>query len=227
MEFFKNYKNIILLAFFLFLALIFFDFLANLSFPDTLPGSPKTDETKLYPKSPVFQIFTATENNLERINIGTKNIPDKLGSDVLFQLSDETCDKILAESKFGYFSFLSDPKVFKFTKIPDSKDKKYCLKVTYLGDKKGKNGYPSIETSNQPADPNASYTNTGGKGGENKGKTLKIEPAYSGTLSENLNQLNQRISQYKPWFLKGNYLFAIFALFLICSAILVITLVLL
>jgi|GEM_PF-850965 len=220
----NNHKYFLLFTFFLFLAAMYLAFAADLSFPDSLPGSPKTGTTNLYSHTPVTQVFSATEKNLSQINIGIKNLPKKFSYKVMIQLADESCDAIIAEKKFGVFSIFSSPRKFKFKKIPDSAGKRFCLKITYLGEKEGKGELPYVEVSEKPADPNSSYTNPG-KGGEYKGRTLKIEPTYSGTLSENLTQLNQRLSQYKPWFLKANYLTAIFALFLISSVILVIALI--
>ena len=226
LDFEKNYTRFILSVFLLFLLFVFFEFLANLSFPNAILSSPKTGTTNLYPYTPVTQVFSATKNNLSQINIGVKNIPKNIRHKILIQLADESCNNIIAEKEFSVFSVFSSPRKFKFPSIADSDGKRYCLKITYLGEKLGKGELPYVEISEKPADPNSSYTNPG-KGGEFKGRTLKIEPAYSGTLSENLTQLNQRMSQYKPWFLKGNYLVAIFALFLINSIILVLILVLL
>ena len=76
-----------------------------------------------------------------------------------------------------------------------------------------------------------SFTNSGEENlGEKKiykGKTLVMKPAYgSDSFWKNMETLNDRISQYKPWFLKHFYLDAIVILFLATSVAIVIILIL-
>lgn len=224
----KNYRFIPIAIFFVFLVIIFYVFSRDLSFPESDYNFKTGSETKLYSGGQVTQVFSAQRNNLNQIKIALRT-GESIGSgdEVLFQLADADCQEIIATDKITRFSIISRIAYkFNFKAMPDSQNKSYCLMVSYLAKNPAQKNVPEILISKDPQFEARSYTNTG-KGGEFKGRTLVMRPAYGNdNFFQDLTELDKRISQYKPWFFKGFYLAAIFTLFLISSLVLVLILVL-
>lgn len=180
----------------------------------------KTKKVTLSPGEPVLQTFTARENNIHQIRIVLGNASIRRGEHIEFQLMDETCTKILAA-----IDFLEEPKkhgaytIFPFPAIPDSKGKSYCFSTTYFANEKRKEDKPYISATEKP-DPAFTdrmfYDSNKGKFYENQ--TLFFRPAYTrGSLYADLSNFLNRLSQYKPEFLKGWPILAIFLLLIIGS----------
>ena len=97
---------------------------------------------------------------------------------------------------------------FRFPRIVDSKNKSYCLIATF---KPKKSSAKSIRIFTM---------------GDEENQPLSIRPVYkNNNIFADLNELNRRISQYKPWFLKHYFLYSIIILFLALLAGLVIILI--
>lgn len=219
----KNSKYIFCGIFLSALAVVFYFFLANLAFPDSDYNFVTGGSAKLYPGLPVFQIFTAKDNNLSQIKIALKNSSVNFSEKIVFELADENCEKILATDKINWYTPVGIFYRFNFEKIKDSRDKKYCLSATFYSNKKG--DYPEISISKSEIFKDSSFTNTG-KNKTYQGRTLIFRPAYENeNVWQNLQELNQRMSQYKPWFLKNIYLSAIILLTIILSITLVLLLI--
>ncbi len=220
--FLKNSKYI-LIGFFLFaLLVIFYFFLANLAFPESDYNFETGGSAKLYPGLPAFQTFTAKDDNLSQIKIALKNSSIKTGEGIVFELADENCANVLATDEIKNYSVVGTFYRFNFAKIKDSRDKKYCLRATFFSNRKG--DYPEISISKSETFKDSVFTNKG-KNKTYQGRTLIFRPAYKNkNILQNLQELNQRMSQYKPWFLKNVYLSAIILLIIILSIVLVLLL---
>lgn len=196
----------------LFFAIIFWNFLNILSFTD--PGidfEGKSKQEKLYPNSPIIQKINATENNFSQVNISISKFSPRLGDKITLEVFDESCEKKLDESKINALSWNSSSySKFGFKTISDSKDKIFCLKFTYTPS--GKEQDKKVYISSHPLE-GSSYINTGKSIEEQKNQTLELKPAYGNESNwKNFSQLIDRMSQYKPDFLKTNYLITIFFL---------------
>jgi len=112
---------------------------------------------------------------------------------------------------------------FKFKTIRDSKNKTYCLKFTYIpfGKEQDKKAYISSYSAE-----GYSYINTGKSIEEQKNRTLKLKPAYENDSTwQNFSELSDRMSQYKPDYLKGIYLKTLFTLSFIIIILLVVVII--
>jgi hypothetical protein len=117
-----------------------------------------------------------------------------------------------------------DPRIYyhvNFPTIPDSAGQTYCFKTTYFSRFDRGSDLPYLGTSKGKQFAGWSYANEGNNR-TYENRTLQMRPSY-GTESflGNLSRLNDRISQYKPEFLKGSALTLIFCAFLIGTITLV------
>lgn len=203
----KYEKEILFTVFLLGIVAIFWTFLSSFGLGESgYNFLGKTKKLTLSPGSPVTQTFTAYENNLSQIRFVMGNVHIQDDDHLEFRLMDETCQNTLASEKFyrkpdeqGAYT------IFAFPAIPNSQGKSYCFVATYLSDQNRKGEKPYLSAIDEP-DPVFSgriLTDT------NKGKiyasqTLFLRPVYtSGSLVSDLWQLIERLSQYKPAFLKG------------------------
>lgn len=193
----------------LFFGLIFWKFFSFLSFSDqTIFPEENTKKEKLYPNSPIIQKISAKENNFDQLNVSLSDFSPKIGDKIILEILDELCQSVLVESKIDIYTWHSSNgfKKFKFKTIPNSQGKTYCLKFTYIpvGVEQDDRAYiSSFEFEG------LSYINTGNKkiSGEQKNRSLKLRPAYDkGSHWQNLSILTDRMSQYKPIYLKGESL---------------------
>jgi hypothetical protein len=210
-----NYILIILLA--LFLGIISWKFLSLLSYPDqSISFEGDSKQEKLYPYFPILQKITAKENNFNQINVSLSKFSANFGEKITLEILDEFCQNILAQSKIDGFTWNSPSyEKFKFKNISDSKEKIYCLKFTYVprGEGQDKKAYISSYQFD-----GSSYTNTGNKKNseEQKNRSLALKPAYeTGSTWQNFSKLIDRMSQYKPDYIKGISLEIIFILSLV------------
>lgn len=202
---------------------VFARFLSLVSFPESGGYLEKEETIKLHPGESLQQIITANQNNLSKLEIIIKSPGIKSPDKAKIELSDESCKEIL---RSGYLkpAFLDSKNLYEFwfDHIPDSSSKKYCLTVTF---KPQKDNAKSLQFFWRTK-PEMSFSNI--STGENfKDQALSVRLAYKSGFFKNISELNKRISQYKPWFLKHYFLyFAAFG-FLILSVFVVIILVLL
>lgn len=182
----------------------------------------RDDKIKLEPDSPVFQKFTALENNLAGIKffLSEKNIEDK---NIKLQLLDENCENTL-EKKLLKTSLVRTDEyyVFNFSKIKDSKNKSYCFSMTYEPDDGKSKKMPAVTVNYNAGAPFLALI-----GGQTKNErtdaSFAMKLSYKNeSLWQDLEELNQRISQYKPWFLKKSYLALIVIAFIALSAVLLV-----
>jgi hypothetical protein len=201
------------------LSVILFQFLGDWSFPDTRWPIEKGEKVKISSDKSVVQKFVAGRDGLARIKVLFGNSDIGKGGKLEMKIYDETCSKLLRNSTLAVTSLDSgDTKDFKFPRIPDSQGKIFCLDLRYNGAKSA-----SVFLVNDPA-PESKFLSVDGQ--ELPNQALAMRPAYqNASWQQNILELDQRISQYKPWFLKGSYLLAIVFFFLIFAIFAVILLI--
>lgn len=181
------------------------DLFKDLSFPDSSYNFLGKDKrVELEPGKSVTQTFEARRDGLDGINIVINHL-DTLGlrDSVKFELAEENCEDILATESISAFTpphFIYYH--FRFDRIPDSADHSYCLKVTYHATERKKN------RSYLSANEGTPFADTGyfddGKNRFYEGRSLQMRPSYSHiSFRDNFLELEARLSQYKPVFIKG------------------------
>ncbi len=226
---FKLTINLILLAVLSAIAVFVFNtFSENISFGDSAFNFYRgKKKAALSPGAPLTQVITAKKNNLSQIKIAFRNMPITEGEEISVQLNDESCNNILTEDSINH---LIEPRTFynfNFDPIPDSKDKKYCLKILYLSNVIAKEDTPYVLASHAPNFKGHSYRNEG-KQRTYQDRSLAIRPSYSEkSFGDTVTELNKRISQYKPGFLKGSYLNIIAFSFIALSILVAVLLIML
>jgi hypothetical protein len=213
-------KNILLFSAAILMLIIFTNFTSSLSFPDPKWIIEKGTKINIDFNKSLTQNFVADWNGLSRIEIlfaSPRKEDAKSGAAVLLQLADNTCSKVIREKSANLADFSSDEAYsFKFSKIPDSSGKEYCLKLT---SKTGKTKSKKVEvfTISNPPQSSLSMKNNA-TGEETKNQSLSMRPAYKNSnIFGDIKELDQRMSQYKPWFLKGFYLYSIVFLFILLT----------
>jgi hypothetical protein len=188
---------------------VFFNFFKLMSFTDPQMPLEKGRVIKIETQNTFSQEFIANHDGLANIRflIKTENSDD--AKNVKMQLADKNCSNIIREGSLSH-SFLASDNLFefKFDRIPDSDGKIFCVEA-------------SLDSQDPQAEPVRFFSHN------NDPTMLSMRPAYGNSnWQQNISELNQRISQYKPWFLKHYYLYGISILFVILSIMLVIILIL-
>ena len=220
-------QKILLAILAIFLLAIFWRFATLLYFPDSGVAFEKDNLVKVHASETITQKFTAGQNDLAKIEmlIRGPGLQYQNGDKMKMILSDQTCQNQLRTGQLEP-SFLASNNLyeFDFSRLPNSTGRTYCLKATFLSKKSSAKSI-QIFTTNDASTPY--FLNNPTLGLEYKNQPLSLRPVYKGSnIFHNLNQLNQRISQYKPWFLKHFYLWAVLILFLALSITLAICLIL-
>lgn len=187
--------------------LVFGRFFSLFSFPESQIVLNKGGLIKVHPGEKTEQKFFSTKDGLLKIDILLRSPGIKKGDYVKATLADETCQKTL---KQGYLkhSFLNSKNLyeFSFSRLSDSAQKNYCFIISPAKtNSKSIRIFTSEKEKNQP---------------------LSLRPVYKNKYFwQNISELNQRISQYKPWFLKHYFLYFIGFGFLLLSILLAFLLV--
>ena len=217
-------KNILLLLLAIFVIAIAFRFFSILSFPDSSVVLEKGELLQINNKETYNQTFVANRNNLNRIQFLMRTPGIKAGDTVNVKLADETCSTSLRQGTLQ-FSFLNSDNlyVFDFPAVKDSLGKKYCAILSYQS-KISKDKYLRFFTT---ANTNGAMTLTfADTKEEKKNQSLSMRLVYKNdSIWGDLNELNQRMSQYKPWFLKHFYIAFIGLFFVLSSLVLIIALI--
>ncbi len=196
-------QKILLGAFIIGLGSIILGFVSQLHFPDSdYNFIGKKDRARLTIDKPLAQVFTAEENGLSLVKVSIGGIDLWPSEALTFELRDESCTTILATDSWTPLELKpTNYTRFTFNRIADSAGKKYCVYIVYTSpyDRKSSDA-PYINTSEFPG---RSYTLvTKNKVYENE--TLQLRPAYtSGNWTSDIWRLTERMSQYKPEYIKG------------------------
>jgi hypothetical protein len=144
----------------------------------------------------------------------------KKKGELRLRVLDHDCQKILREKNIIIKSLGSGTIPFYFEKIAGSKDKMYCISLDFTGE----NNIQLRLSEDLHPDSVSLYQNAN----EIKNQSLSMRPAYQNKNRwQDIQELNQRISQYKPWFLKHYFLYFIAFGFILLSFLLVAILILL
>ncbi len=200
-------KNIFLVIFSLLLIAIFWRFVTELSFPDASISLQKGALVKLQPENSLTQKFVAARDGLTKVEflLRTPGIAFENKDKVEMELADETCQHSLQKGELRS-SFLASDNLyeFNFEKVATSKNKTFCLVATFKPVKASAKAIQFFTSGTDPAQP------------------LSIRPVYQNqNIWQNLHELESRLSQYKPWFLKNYFLWFIILGFIFLSVILV------
>ena len=213
-------KKILLTILGILVVLIGYRFVVNVSFPDSSIVLEKGDLFRLLPKQSLSQTFTANRDGLHEIEFLLRTPGVRQGDTVDMTLADATCTGTLRAGTLDVPFLNSDNLyVFAFPRITDSAGKRYCVTATlHAGNKTTK--YVQFFTTE--ADVLGAPLTDRSTETAMDGRALSMRPAYvNGSFAADMNELTERISQYKPAFLKG----AIIATIAVAVAILSIALV--
>lgn len=217
-----NVKTILLSLTAVFLLVILYNFIAAWHFPDTSWPLEKGEKTKL--DSEIIQKFEADRDGLSKIKILFGDSDVSPGGTFSLKVFDESCQEPVRSAKLDIRELNSDTTVdFVFPRIESSKGKVYCLKLSYSQKKGGKKANIFVIGNTMKQNKYFSIN-----GQEMAGQSVSMRPAYKkASLFEDAGELNERISQYKPWFLKHYFLWFISIGFILLSIGLVTILILL
>jgi hypothetical protein len=237
---FKNIKieYILLSVLLVGLFLIGFNFLKQLSFSDNSQTIKKGERIELSVGDSLKQKIFAKDNGLSKIEILFGNKKLKKNYSLQFILADKNCQKIIRQKILtGEYNFNSKYLYdFNFSKIKDSKNKNYCLRIEYLsrlkkeqldpknkirifaqGESEKRSGEVGIKTTDSGITGDLMINSEGGQE-KIKLQNISFRTSYQEeSVLQSFRQLNQRISQYKPWFFKVGYLKVMLFLALIAS----------
>lgn len=190
-------------------------FLHILAFPDPTWSLSKGERVNLPPHASLTQTFTANRTNLRRVEILFGKFTLQEEDWLTLELRDGACSTLLAQTKFARRSFDSEHTyAFVFDRIPDSRDQTYCLTILFTSDRSvEKTKAPRLFTDLSAQAPPYAITE---KDSVTPGNSpIAIRPGYvNASFVATLDELVDRISQYKPAFLKDGILIvlAIFGL---------------
>lgn len=165
----------------------------------------KTKKITLSPGAPVTQTFSANRNNLTQIRFVLGKADIDRDERFEFRLMDEACRETLAMETLN-----SKPRsqgaytIFAFPALADSENKRYCFSVAYFSDENRKGDKPYLSATDNPdsvfSDRILTDTN---KNKVYPSQTLFLRPAYTeGSLPNDLLDFTERLTQYKPEFIK-------------------------
>lgn len=178
--------------------------LANLArqwgFPDTRFPLEKSEKVRL-DGTGATQTFVASRDGLSGINILFGGSQTKNGGTLSITLLDASCHGKIFERKGFTTSFETENSFrFSFPLIADSKGKTFCL-ATQFAPAKGSKKAAVFVTANTLSEEALSLSLNGEA---RPGESLSFRPVYRNeTFFADFIELIQRMSQYKPWFLKG------------------------
>ncbi len=194
---------------------VFGKFFSILYFPDSSVPLEKGDPIiEINPDTTTEQKIFSARNGLSKMEFLLRTPGPKKGEIIEIEVADEKCQNTIKKGELKK-SFISSGNLyeFKFDRILDSEGKTYCLKIK---PEKKKFKFFTMDSNDSRLELQ-----------DIPGRSLAIRAVYKNeSIGQDLGELNQRISQYKPWFLKHFYLDVIVILFLIISAAIVIILIL-
>lgn len=187
-----------------------FTFIDQIRFPDSSQNFlGDTKRAELSVNGPMTQVFQARENNLEGLQVFMGDTDLSLGERIDFILSDPSCHKVFARESRSPLSLPSTRDIrFLFPTLSESRDKYYCLSVEYHPGFMKKKERPYIRVVEDEQSKDLSYTDHG-KDKVYPGRSLEIRPIYApekNTTANRIIALENRLSQYKPAFMKGSML---------------------
>ncbi len=204
---------------------ISWQFTKEFSFRDSAIILTKGEPIKILPGQTLTQTFIPKPGELKRIEFLVRNPEPKKNDLVTVMLADKNCQTILMETKLTR-GYLDSDNLFVATfddPFTISSDEPLCV-MLHFDDRKHQSAFLRFFTSESQPE---SLLELRLNGEIQTNQVLSIRPAYIyPTLSQNLKTLNDRISQYKPWFLKSSFLTLTVIVFLSSTILLVVGLIL-
>lgn len=202
-------KRFFLISILVLATLITFDLSKKWGFPAAHFPIEKGEKVKIS-ESGVEQTFLASRNHLSGISVlfGGSNI--KNGGILSFALFDKQCKTILREKSAFLTTLDSDNTTdFFFKPIPISAGEVFCFRIDFTP-KEGSKKASVFKIPNTLPSEKLSFSINGES---IPGESASFRPIYRNeNFFSDLIELNHRISQYKPWFLKDAFLALIAAL---------------
>lgn len=219
-------QTILCLTFGMLLLSIGWPFWQALSFRDSSLLLTKGEPIKLLPGETASQTLGFKPNtHLRSIEFLVRNPEPKKGDTVTVTLADALCQHPLREARLMpgllqsdnlFVADFDDP-------YPITSSEPFCV-LLHFDDTSTQSKYLRFFTSEIKL---ASTLELRLGGDLQVDRSLSLRPVYTTTtLAGNLATLNERLSQYKPWFLKGGFLTGIVGL-CIMSTIGIVTLLIL
>lgn len=194
-------------------------FFGELSFRDSSIILTKGEPIKIIPGETLTQTFIPQSGELKRLEFLVRNPEPKKGDKVTITVADATCQKSLRESTLrpGY---LESDNLFiaRFDPLTVSPNESLCAILRFDGEHHQSAFLRFFTNESKPG----SFLELKHAGMTQSDRALSMRPVYtSSTLGQNLATLNDRISQYKPWFLKDGFLTGIVIIFLVSTLLFV------
>jgi len=215
--------KIFLITFFVFsFCFVIFYFFQKLGFSDISWQLKEKEKYTLTVGTKVVQKFVASRDGLSEVQILFSGPNLKEPGKFKIELRNENCSEIIRETEIEAFKMASDnPLRFKFSRIPDSKGKVFCLELAFNHNDISEKTKVYFSKNPHPDAMSLYYKN------DIKDASLAMRPVYlNENWRQNLSELNQRISQYKPVFLKHYFLYVIAFSFILITFLLVLILIL-
>jgi len=224
MKYFSK-ENVLLASVALIVVFVFQQLAGQWAFPDTNWEVRKDDRASLDAGEFFIQKFAASRNNLKQIEIRFADSKIGEGGEIKLQVYNEACSNLIREKSRNVASLGADETYnFAFEKISESQGKIFCLKLAF--EPKDPEKKANVYVVSNESRENVSLFDTQ-KNQALPGQSLSMRPGYQAdNWRENIEELNQRISQYKPWFLKHYFLYAITFGFILLSIATVVVLIL-
>lgn len=208
------------------LVLIFGSLIKNFSFPDQNWNLKKGEKIGISSEKneEVIQKFIASKDNLSRVDIFLGNSKIEKGGTLQLELFDGSCEKLLRKdtirtTKINSENFFT----FTFPKVQKTANETLCIKLSFYDWNNDKNRSAQIFARDNIMPENVFFSINQEI---MKGKSLSMRPAYQeNSWRENIWKLGERISQYKPWFLKNAIILSVLAFAIIFSILLVIIII--
>ncbi len=218
-----NTRTALVLILTLFVIGIFFRFTSLIHFPDSQTILEKGDTQKLLVTQSLKQTFLPNRAGLSGIEFLMRTPGPNTDDVVEITIADDTCSQPLRNSMLQP-SFLNSNNLYAayFPPIEDSQDKRYCAVISYQAAESDTRYLRFFTIENTDSATSLSLP----KGNVAKNQSLSLRLVYNNdSFWGDLKELNQRMSQYKPWFLKGLFITVIGGLFLVLSIGLLIALI--
>lgn len=218
-------QNILVILLVLAIVFVFCQLAGQWAFPDTNWEVRKDSRESLAAGQSFIQKFEASRNNLKQIEIRFADSKIGEGGEIKLQVYDENCSDLIREKSRKVASLGSDETYnFPFEKISNSQGKIFCLKLTFEPKEQKRKANVYLVKNESPENK---YLFDTQKNQELPGQSLSMRPGYQAdNWRGNIQKLNQRISQYKPWFFKHYFLYFIALGFILLSTAVVFILIL-
>lgn len=201
-------KDFFLAVLVVIILLIGYSFWYNFSFPDASWPLRKGERIVIMPGETLSQLIPSSRNGLQKIEILFGKFTLQGEAELHLELRDSTCSTMLAQKTLSRQSFDSEyTHAFVFDRISYSEDETYCFSATFVSNQPiKKDKAPRFFIDKEAIAESYSLSNTSGEKTVGAGP-IAIRPGYTNdSFFSNAKEFFDRISQYKPAFLKSWFL---------------------